>query len=61
LPPYSPDLNPIEKRWSKIKNALRKAKAHTLEALEQALKEAFASITDSDARVWFNHCGYAVH
>lgn len=61
LPPYSPDLNPIEKCWSKIKTALRKAKARTLEALEQALKEAFASITDSDARAWFKHCGYAVH
>lgn len=61
LPPYSPDLNPIEKCWSKIKTSLRKAKARTVEALEQALKEAFASITDSDARAWFAHCGYAVH
>jgi transposase len=61
LPPYSPDLNPIEKCWSKIKTALRKAKARTLEALEEALKKAFASITESDARAWFNHCGYAVH
>jgi transposase len=61
LPPYSPDLNPIEKCWSKIKTALRKAKARTLEALEEALKKAFASITESDARAWFNHCGYAIH
>jgi transposase len=61
LPPYSPDLNPIEKCWSKIKTSLRKAKARTVEALEQALKEAFASITESDARAWFAHCGYAVH
>jgi transposase len=61
LAPYSPDLNPIEKRWSKVKTALRKAKARTLEALEEALKKAFASITESDARAWFNHCGYAGH
>jgi hypothetical protein len=46
---------------SKIKTALRKAKARTLEDLEEALKKAFSSITDSDARAWFNHCGYTVH
>jgi transposase len=61
LPPYSPDLNPIEKCWSKIKTALRKAKARTREALEAALKEALHTITQSDARAWFTHCGYTVH
>jgi transposase len=61
LPPYSPDLNPIEKCWSKIKTALRKAKARTREELEAALKEVLKSITESDAQAWFTCCGYAVH
>lgn len=61
LPPYSPDLNPIEKRWSKVKTYLRKAKSRTREALETALKEALLQITEADARAWFAHCGYSVH
>lgn len=61
LPPYSPDFNPIEKCWSKIKTALRKAKARTREALEAALKQALLQITEADARAWFIHCGYPVH
>ncbi len=61
LPPYSPDLNPIEKCWSKIKTALRKAKARTRVELEQALKEALLLITEKDALGWFKSCGYAVH
>jgi transposase len=61
LPPYSPDLNPIEKCWSKVKTYLRKAKARTREALEAALKEALLLVTVSDARAWFAHCGYPVH
>lgn len=61
LPPYSPDYNPIEKCWSKIKSYLRKAKARTREALEAALKEALRRITEADARAWFAHCGYPVH
>jgi transposase len=61
LPPYSPDLNPIEKCWSKVKTYLRKAKARTREALEAALKEALLLVTASDARAWFAHCGYPVH
>ncbi|MCA1628595.1 MAG: IS630 family transposase [Acidobacteria bacterium] len=61
LPPYSPDYNPIEKCWSKIKTALRQAKARTREALEAALKEALLKITEADARAWFIHCGYPVH
>ena len=60
LPPYSPDLSPIERCWSKIKTYLRKAKARTREALELALKQALATITESDALSWFVHCGYAV-
>ena len=61
LPPYSPDFNPIEKCWSKIKTALRRAKARTREALEAALKEALLTISEADARAWFAHCGYSVH
>jgi transposase len=61
LPPYSPDMNPIEKCWSKVKTYLRKAKARTREALEAALKEALLTITEADARAWFAHCGYPVH
>ncbi|MGH9946640.1 MAG: transposase [Pyrinomonadaceae bacterium] len=61
LPPYSPDLNPIEKCWSKIKTYLRAVKARTREALETALKEALLLITPNDDDGWFAHCGYAIH
>jgi transposase len=61
LPPYSPDYNPIEQCWSKVKTFLRKAKARTREALEAALKEAQLTISEADARAWFAHCGYTVH
>lgn len=61
LPPYSPDLNPIEKCWSKIKTYLRKAKARTREELERALREALLLITEEDAQGWFKSCGYAIH
>jgi transposase len=61
LPPYSPDYNPIERCWSKIKTCLRKAKARTRAALEAALKQALLQITAADARAWFAHCGYPVH
>ena len=53
LPPYSPDLNPIEKAWSKLKSSLRSAKARTAEALEQAVAENLPKITPSDAQAWF--------
>jgi transposase len=61
LPPYSPDLNPIEKCWSKIKTYLRQAKARTREALEQALKEVLLLITKEDAKGWFMSCGYPLY
>ena len=61
LPPYSPDLNPIEKCWSKIKTYLRAAKARTRPALEEALKQALLLVTESDARGWFASCGYPVY
>jgi transposase len=60
LPPYSPDLNPIEKMWSKVKAILRSAKARTREALHSALTDALAAVTAKDARAWFAHCGYDV-
>ena len=58
LPPYSPDFNPIEKMWSKIKAYLRKAKARTQEALWRAIGEALKTVTASDALGWFESCGY---
>jgi len=61
LPPYSPDFNPIEKAWSKIKQLLRSAKARTVEALENAVAEALAAITAENALAWFAHCGYSLH
>ena len=58
LPPYSPDFNPIEKMWSKIKAYLRKVKARTKEELWQAIGTALKTITASDALGWFESCGY---
>ncbi len=60
LPPYSPDLSPIEPCWSKLKTALRAVQARTRETLEEALKSALDTITAADARGWFRHCGYAL-
>jgi transposase len=61
LPPYSPDLNPIERCWSKIKTFLRAAKARTREALDAAVTRALATVTESDAQAWFAHSGYVLH
>jgi transposase len=61
LPPYSPDLNPIELRWSKIKAILRKLKVRTKELLDQAIAQAFSAVTLSDISGWFRHDGYALH
>lgn len=58
LPPYSPDLNPIEQAWSKLKQVLRSLKARTAEALEVAVAEALNAITAENAIAWFSHCGY---
>ena len=60
LPPYSPDFNPIEQAWSKIKQQLRSAKARALETLEAAITEFLAAITAHHAAGWFAHCGYAI-
>ncbi len=58
LPSYSPDLNPIEEAFSKIKNIVRKAGARTREALEEAMGEALSAVTLGDVAGWFSHCGY---
>ena len=58
LPPYSADFNPIELCWSKVKQALRAAKARTFDALLEGLKTAFHSVLPEDAQAWFTHCGY---
>jgi transposase len=57
LPPYSPDLNPIEKAWAKLKQLLRSTKARTAEALEQAIAELLPQITPQNAQAWFRHSG----
>ena len=59
LPPYSPDLNPIEEAFSKIKGILRKAEARTREALIEAMGVAISTIGVRDAHGFFDHCGYA--
>jgi transposase len=58
LPPYSPDLNPIEKMWSKIKAILRTLKARTEESLINAIAKALEAVTADDAKGWFESCGY---
>jgi transposase len=60
LPAYSPDLNPIENCWAKVKSLLRSLKPRTLPDLLDALVEAFSSITGHDILGWFRHCGYRV-
>ena len=58
LPPYSPDLNPIELAWSKLKRFLRKAAARTTEALYAAIAAGLQTLSPSNAQGWFRHCGY---
>jgi transposase len=58
LPQFSPDLNPIELMWSKLKAVLRKLKARTHEELQRALQQAFSRITKLDIKNWFTHDGY---
>lgn len=60
LPPYSPDFNPIEKMWSKVKQLLRGMKARTEEALLLAIGKALSCVTESDALGWFVSCGYSL-
>jgi len=59
LPPYSPDYNPIEMIWSKVKRLLRSAAARTIGALHQAFGNAMAAVKTGDIAGCFRHCGYA--
>jgi transposase len=58
LPASSPDFNPIEKAWSKVKEAVRRARPRTADELITAVGTALRSITAEDIRGWFIHCGY---
>ncbi len=58
LPPYSPEFNPIENCWSKIKSLLRSMGARSYPDLAQAIQEAFAQVSLEDIRSWFTHCCY---
>ena len=58
LPAYSPDLNPIEKMWSKVKQLLRGMKARTSEELFTAIGKALSLVSANDAQGWFESCGY---
>lgn len=59
LPPYSPDFNPIEMIWSKVKRLVRSVAARTIDALHAAFAHAMAAVTPADIRGCFQHCGYA--
>ncbi len=61
LPRYSPEFNPIEQAWAKMKERLKTKAARSLEALEAELKPALDTITTKDARGWFRHAGYPLH
>jgi len=58
LPPYSPDYNPIEEAFAKIKSLMRKAEARTRETLLEAMGKAISTVSARDARDFFEHCGY---
>ncbi len=61
LPPYSPDLNPIELAWSKVKTILRRLKTRTFPDLIETLKQALLAITPQEIHAWFAHCRYAIN
>jgi transposase len=58
LPPYSPDFNPIENMWSKVKQLLRGMEIQTYDALEKGIASALDRVSASDAQGWFENCGY---
>ena len=60
LPPYSPDLNPIEKMWSKVKQILRGLMARAEESLFAAIDTALSQVTAADACGWYGSCGYFI-
>ena len=59
LPPYSPDLNPIEHLWSKLKGGLEQIAARSWQALIAAVKRVMGRVTEAECRNYFNSCGYA--
>jgi transposase len=61
LPPYSPDLSPIENIWSKVKQSLRTSAARIIPALGNAITAAFAAVTTTDCHGCFEACGYTLH
>ena len=61
LPPYSPDLTPIELFWSKVKWIIKKYAARTFKDLKYAISRAFKEVTESDFIGWFKYCGYCTH
>ena len=61
LPPYSPDYNPMEWAWSKIKTLLRGIGARTYRKLYRSLHTTLTQVTAQDAEAWFKHCGYPLH
>jgi transposase len=60
LPPYSPDLNPIEMMWSKVKQLIRGQEPRTFDALVQAVFHAMDAVTADDAAGFFEHCGHSL-
>ena len=60
MPPYSPDLNPIEEALSKVKHTLGKTSARTKEALIEAMGRALGAVSAEDVRGFFAHCGYRI-
>jgi transposase len=60
LPPYSPDFNPIEEAFAKIKGLLRKAETRSRETLVEAMGRAISTVTVQDAHGFFEHCGYSM-
>lgn len=60
LPAYSPDLNPIEMMWSKVKTLLRSAEARTADQLQAAIAYALSCVTPTDVAHWFAACGYSI-
>jgi transposase len=60
LPPYSPDLNPIECMWSKVKTLVRASAARSFDAVVEAIGAAVSAVTPNDCRGYFQNCGYAI-
>jgi transposase len=61
LPPYSPDLNPIEKAWSKLKQSVRPAKARSKAVLDEAIADSIRQITPENTESWFHLCINGLH